>query len=246
MHHTTHTLAARPRAGLRAALGAAAFACAWVAPAAQAQLNVSFTPSAGQLNYTVEPQGRFQWSGSARQVGIAFDTTLPTGWYFGLSHASTNGGEVDFDRGGPVLMRGIGFRRSDSALTFGHAVFEDLNAFAGVRSSTSRLDNGIDTRFSTTGYFAGLGYPLALGRATLALSVAFGMNTGKWSDTSGSVSDTASGFSAGARLSYPLGRQMQAGLGLKAQRYSYDFTTFGLGTVEESLRVGEAFISISF
>jgi len=235
-----------PRRTARAVLATLGTLGSLTLPLAQAQTSFSLTPSAGQLSYSVTPEQRFQWKGSARQLGFAADVTLPNGMYFSLSHAGTNGGTVDFDRGGAVLLRDIDMQRSDTSLTFGDTVFDELNMFLGLRTATARLDNGIDTRFSTTGFFAGVAYPLAVGPATLSFSAALGVNQGKWSDRSGSVSDAAVGLSAGARFVYPLGKQATAGLGLKTQRYRYNFTAYDLGFVTESLRVGEAFVSVSF
>jgi hypothetical protein len=217
-----------------------------VAAPAQAQLSFSLTPSAGQLGYEARAGQRFGIKGSARQAGLSAEVGLPNGFYIGLSHSATQGGEVNLETRGSLLFSDIGLRRSDSAITFGFSVVDELNGFVGLRTGTARVDTQIDTRFNTTGYFAGLAYPLQLGPAYLSLSLAVGNNTGEWRDNFGSLKDTAFGLSGGARLTWAFNKRATAGLGLKAQRYVYSFENQGQTELTESMRIGEAFVSVTF
>lgn len=215
-------------------------------PAAQAQTGLNTQLALGQLGYTIESSARQLWEGSAKAVTFGVDYALPNGFYLGLGHTQALSGELDFSFQG-ARRNTSDFKRSDTALTLGWSAANRLNTFVGLKSAASKIDNSVATEFKTTGYFVGLSYPLSFGSSYLSLSAAVGLNSGSWKDTSGpTIKDTAVGYSGGIKYSYAINPSMVLGLGLKAQRYSYDFTQLGFGTVDESVRLVDLSFSFAF
>ncbi len=245
-HIARHAPPARPGARSRAATATLALAAALAAPASLAQLSLGASLAGGQLGYQIESDTGRLWKGSSPMATVSADVALPGGFYVGLSHTGASGGEVDFSFRGLAGASNIGLKRSDTALTFGYALANRLNGFIGVKSASTALDNGFGTEFKTSGYFAGVAYPIAMGPTYLALSLAVGSNSGTWQDRTGSVKDAAFGYSGGARFTYAFSRSLSAGVGAKYQRYEYLFENAGLGTLSESLRMGELFLNASF
>lgn len=213
--------------------------------ASLAQTGLNTQLALGQLGYSIESSARQLWKGSAKAVTAGVDYALPNGFYLGLGHTQAIGGELDFSFQG-TRRSSSDFDRSDSALTLGWSAANRLNTFVGLKAAATKIDNSVKSEFKTTGYFVGLSYPIAMGSSYLSLSAAVGLNTGTWRDNSGSLKDTAVGYSGGIKYSYAFTPSMVMGLGLKAQRYSYDFTQLGFGTVEEAVRLVDLSFSLAF
>lgn len=223
------------------AMTLAGFGCA-----VQAQTGLNAQLALGQLGYTVESSARHLWDGSAKAVTLGLDYALPNSFYVALGHTQAVSGSVDFSRGN---TRGSAsdFKRADSAVTLGWAAANRLNTFVGLKSAATKIDNVVATQFKTTGFFVGLSYPISFGSSYLSMSAAAGLNTGTWRDTSGpDVKDSAVGYSAGLKYSYAFTPSMVLGLGVKAQRYSYDFSQLGFGTVEEGVRLFDVSFTLAF
>ena len=223
----------------------ATLSLAAAAGSAPAQVSFGLGLNAGSMAYTIKSSTDQKWDGSAKMIGISADLAFPGGFYTSLSTLQSQGGKEDFSFQG-VQSNTSNFKRSDTALTFGYAAANRLNTFLGVKSAQTKLENAIHTKFGTTGYFAGLSYPISLGAGTLALTGAVGVNVGKWSDTSGDAKENALGFSGGLRYIHSFTPKFSASAGVKAQRYSYDFQSTLGKKLEESVRVIDLGLNFNF
>lgn len=218
----------------------------WLCAApALAQVSFGVSATGGPLAYVVETEAQQRWEGKATLATVGADMAFDNGFYVGVQHAAASGGDMDFSfRGTPGSSSK--FKRSDSTLTFGFAAANRLNSFFGIKSARTDIANVVDTRFSTQGYFVGLSYPIGFGASTLALTGAAGYNKGRWRDTTGDIQDSALGYSGGLKFAYAFSPRIVAGIGAKVQRYDYDFTAIGYGTLSETLRLVDVSLAVNF
>lgn len=213
---------------------------------ASAQVQFGISANTGRMDYTIESSTQQRWSGDGRLLSLSADIGSAGGLYGSVSHTRSASGKLEFTFQGGGSRPQYEFDRSDSALTIGWAAANRLNTFVGVKSAQTKIKNAIGTEFNTTGYFVGLSYPISMGSATLALTGAVGVNTGKWKDTGGTAKDSAFGASGGLKLAYAFTPMIVATAGLKAQRYSYDFKATLGKEVDESVRSLELGLSFNF
>jgi hypothetical protein len=213
---------------------------------AQAQVSFGLGLNAGSMAYVIQSSTDQKWDGSAKVVVISGDLAFPGGFYGSLSHLQSQGGKEDFSFRGAPASNTSDFKRSDTAFTLGWSAANRLNTFVGFKSAETKIENAIRTTFSTTGYFAGLSYPISLGAGTLALTGAVGVNVGKWTDSGANAKENAVGVSGGLRYAYAFSPRISASAGIKAQRYSYDFQSTLGKKLEESVRVIDLGLNVNF
>jgi len=212
---------------------------------AQADSGLSVNASVGRLDYNITTTANQEWEGDGRAITLGGSYAFGAGEYVSLSYTGVGSGEVQFSYAGAPGGPRRTLKRSDVALTVGKGLANKLNVFVGAKTARSDIENAINTQFQTSGFFVGLSYPLLAGRHNLAVSGALGFNRGSWKDSTGSLSDTALGYSAGLRYGIAVDRWM-FGVGAKAQRYVYDFTNQGYAEVKESIRLLEFTVDCSF
>ncbi len=226
---------------------ALALALSLASPVARADVGFGGGVAAGKTKYTIESEIGQKWSGNANSVTLNGDVAFGNGFYVGLAHTQTSGDlEFTFQGQGDPSDPSDGLKRRDTALTFGWSAANRLNTFVGVKAAQSDIDSGIGTRFKTTGYFAGLSYPISFGSSTLALTGALGYNVGKWSDISGSGDAGTLGYSGGVRYVYAFSPRIAAGVGVKFQRYSYTFDDSAVPNVDETVQAVDLSLVFNF
>jgi hypothetical protein len=184
---------------------------------------LSIGVSGGSYPYEIKTSAQQLWSGKGNSITLSTDYGFSDGDYLGLSLTQVASGTVDFSfQGGPQSP--YKFTRQDANLTWGTSFGWGGGGFLGVKSAETKIENTINTKFKTTGYFFGLAYPLSWGRNTLGFSLAWGVNSASWVDTGGELNDSALGFSGGVRYAYSVTPGLLLGVGFKAQRYEYLFT----------------------
>jgi hypothetical protein len=200
--------------------------------------------SGGSYGYEIETSAGQVWSGESRSYTLNTDYGFAGGTYIGLALTKVAEGTLDFTfQGTPGTPDQ--FKRQDTALTLGHAFGNSISTFVGYKSARTEVATGLGTEFKTAGVFIGMAYPLNWGSNYLTFSGAVGFNRASWTDSTAEVKDSAIGYSGGVKYGYALGSVL-LGVGAKFQRYAYDFTQIGYGTLDETIKAVDLSVSYSF